>query len=805
MDGNGPLILRPTSSYPLRNLAFTLLLVGCWATALEGNGQCLTTISTFPYTEGFEGGPAWNSGGANSDWAWGTPAHPTINAAAVGVNAWCVGGLTGSFYANNQQSWLESPCFDLSGLDHPYISFGIYWETEAAYDGAGLQYSPNGGTTWINVGAFGDADCYDRNWFNTANITALNLASPRQGWSGTAISGGCASGGGSGEWVLASHCLSDLPTGAPVKFRFIFGAGSICNTFDGVAIDEVYIGEAPPLQPAITFNCTGGSNVVFNNSTALCAENSTWTFDDPGSGAANTATGPQATHTFSAPGSYTVQLTMTGSCAAPVTVEQVVTMAELELATTSPDCVGNAGTATATVVGAIGPFSYSWAPGGGTTATISGLEPGLYTVAVSAEGLCPLEGTVEVEDLGEGISVTVEVDDVSCAGANDGSATVSASGGSPPYTYAWSPAGGNTSVASGLGAGPYTCTITDDVGCIGSVDATISEPLPIALVVGDDVTLCVGASTTLNAEASGGAGAFTYAWSPEGPLVAPNTTTTYSVVATDANGCASATASSTVNVTDAVAPIFTWDIDSGCAPLCVAFTDESAVPGTRAWTFSDGNAAGDVVGTEHCFSESGVFDVTLTITTADGCTGSWTAVQAINVTAAPVAAFSPSPRVATLESPVFTFFDRSTGATSWQWSFGDPGSSSSGEPSPTFTYPAVGCYAVALKVANGEGCTSRTEGVVCVEESFTLYAPNAFSPDGDGINDGFGVLSSVVTPDFFQLEIFERWGDRVFITDDAWEPWDGSGAPQGVYIWRVRLRDTDGKQQERQGHVVLVR
>ena len=73
------------------------------------SAQCLSTISSFPYVETFEAGPGWTSGGSGNDWAWGAPAHPLINAAAEGSNAWCAGGLTGTFYNYGEQSWLESP------------------------------------------------------------------------------------------------------------------------------------------------------------------------------------------------------------------------------------------------------------------------------------------------------------------------------------------------------------------------------------------------------------------------------------------------------------------------------------------------------------------------------------------------------------------------------------------------------------------------------------------------------------------------------------------------------------------------
>jgi gliding motility-associated-like protein len=781
------------------------LLLGLFAgSAMVSFGQCLTTISAFPYTEGFEATQAWTPGGTNSDWTWGTPAHPTINSAAQGTKAWCVGSLAGSFYSNGQQSWLETPCFDLSALNYPYLSFSVFWETEPNYDGAGFQYSPNGGITWINVGAVNDNNCMNTNWFNTANITALNLASPRQGWTGTSTTGGCASGGGLGSWVLAAHCLDDLPTNAPVKFRFIFGAGTQCNSFDGFAIDQFFIGEAPTLDPAINFTCANNT-VNFTNWATLCPANSTWNFGDAGSGANNTGTGASTSHIYPGAGTYTVSLTMTGPCAEPVTITTEVSIAELAFVTADVGCVPNSGSATANITGSAGPFTYDWSPGNGSTQTINGLAPGDYTVLVQATGMCPVQGTTTVNTSADALEVEVTHTDVSCAGLSGGTATVVVSGGSGTNTYAWSPTGGTDAVASGLQAGDYSCVIADDAGCTATVDVSILEPDPVVLNVGAAPELCVGQTATLVADAEGGVPNYTYTWSPSGPDIAPVVATDYTVFATDANGCASDVATFSVDVTTAITPEFMWDVSSGCAPLCVNFTETNLEVGTRAWTFGDGFSAGDVDAMEHCFNDPGSFDVTLSITTANGCTGSFTAEDAIAVIAGPQAIIAASPSVALVDDPTFQFNDIGSGAVSQLWSFGDPLNTTSTEAFPSFTYPGVDCYTVRLEVVGDAGCTDSDEAEVCVEDAFGLFAPNAFSPNNDGINDGFMVRTTVSMPTYFQLQIFDRWGSLLFATTDPYAFWTGDGVPQGVFIWQVRLRDAQEKLQERKGHVVLIR
>lgn len=768
--------------------------------------QCGTIISGFPYDESFEIAPTWTSGGTNSDWQWGTPAHPTVNGAAQGMNAWCVGGLTGSFYNNGQQSWLESPCFDISGLAYPWISFSIWWETERNYDGVGLQYSVDGGTTWTNLGSSGTAtDCQTMNWFNSANITALNQASPRSGWSGTSTTGGCASGGGSNGYVTAAHCLLDVQSADPVKFRFIFGAGTVCNTFDGVAIDAVHIGEAPPLSADFTYTCAGSTVAFSATGNAGCVEQGTWGFGDPASGAGNTATGATATHTYPGPGTYSISFTMTGSCGAPVTVEHAVVIAGLSFDVVDVGCTPNSGSVTVGVDGGAGPFTYDWDPGGANTATIDGLAPGSYTVLVQAPGMCPLQGTAVVGQDGANIMATATPTDPSCNGTEDGAVSVLASGGTGIYTYAWAPSGGTGSTATGLGPGTYTCTVSDDAGCSTVVEATLMEPAPVVVDPVADVSLCAGESTLLAATANGGVGTLSFTWSPQGPEVAPSVTTDFDVVATDANGCASVPVQVTVNVVPVPEPAFTWDLAEGCAPLCVTFQQTSGGMGTRVWSFSDGATAGDAATVEHCFTQSGTFGASLTMSSPEGCEGMVDHDAIITVSPMPDASFSIEPAVPVLDGSPVVFTSTGSGDLARDWSFGDPGDGTATGAQVAFTYTEAGCFTVRLEVRNEYQCTHAAEELLCVEDPFALFAPNAFTPNADGINDVFGVVTSVVDPKEFSLLLYDRWGQVVHTSTDAHRGWDGGELPSGVYAWQLRLIDSQGELQQRQGHVVLVR
>jgi hypothetical protein len=288
-----------------KNLIVLLILVFLGWKSESTFAQC---VNVFPYNEGFEVAPTWTIGGTNSDWAWGTPAHPTINTAGGGTKSWCVGGLTGTFYNLAEQSTLSSPCFDFTTLNYPWISLKIFWEDEFRWDGMVLQSSINNGVSWQNVGAFGDpTDCNTANWYTHNNITNLSSipAAQRHGWSGRIgpTVGSCTGLNGSGGWVTAKHCLVGLANQPNVKFRFLFGSGTTCNNYDGIAIDDIVISDGLAHAPNFSVNCN-----AFTAITPPCptVASYTWNFGDPASGGANASSLANPTHVFSAPGTYSV-------------------------------------------------------------------------------------------------------------------------------------------------------------------------------------------------------------------------------------------------------------------------------------------------------------------------------------------------------------------------------------------------------------------------------------------------------------------------------------------------------------------
>src|SRR5688572_13628625 len=216
---------------------------------------CGTTVTTYPYLENFDGAtaPGWTSGGPMSSWALGTPASTVINSAASGTKAW-VTNLVGP-YNYGEKSYVESPCFNLSTLIQPVVEMKIWWNSEFSNDGAVLQSSIDGGTTWQNVGAKGDPN----NWYNDNTINSGPGGQPAataQGWTGRTITSN-----GSNGWVTAKHVLTGLAGQANVKLRIAFGSDA-AGVDEGFAFDSFTIYESPANDASIAAIITPVSSVT---------------------------------------------------------------------------------------------------------------------------------------------------------------------------------------------------------------------------------------------------------------------------------------------------------------------------------------------------------------------------------------------------------------------------------------------------------------------------------------------------------------------------------------------------------------
>ena len=327
--------------------------------------QCTVTISNFPYQEDFEASAGnWEAGGVSSDWKWGAPSKPVINAAGSGSRCWITGELNRTGYNGGQNSWLKSPCFNFTNLRNPYLKFKVFWETETLFDGANLQYSTDNGATWQVIGAKNEPNtCLTEKWYNDGPLVSIGN---QDAWSGNMQTSRppCYVSGGSAGWVTATHIVPALSGNPNVVFRFVFASSTSCNDFDGFAVDDFHIEEAPPSTASFTYNCSSNLRVNFVNTSTLCPTSFLWNFGDPASGTNNTSTLPNPTHAYTAGGNYNVSLTVSG----PGNTSSTFTLHKLEIienmvasVVTPIRCYDDTtGSLTVNFTGDTSSVSYSW-------------------------------------------------------------------------------------------------------------------------------------------------------------------------------------------------------------------------------------------------------------------------------------------------------------------------------------------------------------------------------------------------------------------------------------------------------------
>jgi len=546
-----------------------------------------------------------------------------------------------------------------------------------------------------------------------------------------------------------------------------------------------------------------------------------WT---PAPGAGSTTT----SYSLLVPGTYTVYIKDNNGC--PDSMTNVVPnkpgVVLSPVSTTRDTCFGSSnGTATVAAAGGFPAYTYSWSTAPSqTTVTATGLAAGNYTCTVTDSAHCVSTVIIPISQpppvtLAPGPPATI------CIGACTTLSAVGA-GGTPGYTYVWTQ--GATVLASTTVCPQvtttYTASVMDSHGCIAPpVNITIIVNPPLEVVASGANTICPGGSTVLNAVGSGGnGGPYTYNWMPPtglssttvaNPTASPTVTTTYTVIVND--NCGTPTDSDYVTVTLYPLPVvnFTSHDTVQCAPSCATFVGVSAPACASAtWTFGDGTSATGCNTASHCYNVAGNYSVTYNVIDINGCPGTHTITNFINALPVPVAAFSASPQPTTILDPQIFFTDQSTGAiTSWSWNFGDLTGATSILQNPNFTYPDTGCYPVTLIVVGTDGCPATIEHPVCIQPYFTFYAPNTFTPNGDGKNDTWSPNGIGIDPANYHLMMFDRWGNLMWETHTWLEGWDGRAngganiAQIDTYVWKVDLKDVFHEKHQYIGHCNIIK
>ncbi len=262
---------------------------------------------------------------------------------------------------------------------------------------------------------------------------------------------------------------------------------------------------------------------------------------------------------------------------------------------------------------------------------------------------------------------------------------------------------------------------------------------------------------------------------------------------------------------------FTTDPVEGCQPLTVQFTDNSEYGENYFWDFDDGDTA-RTQNVEHTFTEAGTFYVKQTVS---GEGGEDYAYKTVKVFKKPVADFEVKPKFVMLPDEKVAFYNLSKFEDMWKWDFGD--GRTANKEQPKHLYRDTGRYDIRLEVESYEGCqdTLIKENLVQVGGKGSIRFPDAFTPSKSGptggqwkegqnldkVNDIFHPVGEGVME--YKLEIFNKWGEKIFESNDFHVGWDGyyqgELMPQNVYIWKAEGKFANGKTFEKMGDVTLVR
>lgn len=391
------------------------------------------------------------------------------------------------------------------------------------------------------------------------------------------------------------------------------------------------------------------------------------------------------------------------------------------------------------------------------------------------------------------------------------SATLNATGG---LNYNW-----NNGIQNGVQFTPantttYTVTGNSTDGCINSDQVLVTvNPIP-TVFAGNDITICPGASVILT-----GSGASTYSWNnsvTNGISFIPSSTiTTYTVIGTSVAGCTSTDDVDILfNTIETVS--FSPDNTLGCAPFLVNFTNTTLNAVSCSWDFGNGTTSTNCGTVPSTFLQVGCYDVSLTVTFANGCTNNLMQQNIVCVEAPPLASFVATPSILNEYDSQATFNNTTIGGVSYIWNFGDSTALSTlVNPDHDYTGLPLGNYLVTLIAFSPSGCIDSVTSVIQIKEDLVFYIPNCFTPDDDEFNQFFQpVFTSGFDPYDYNLFIYNRWGELIFESHDTQFGWNGSYGSNseveivqdGIYTWKIEFKTSDTDERKMiVGHVNVLR
>ena len=453
-------------------------------------------------------------------------------------------------------------------------------------------------------------------------------------------------------------------------------------------------------------NAAGNLSVIVTGTNAACGiANGTATATPTGTApfTYKWSNGPTTqTITLLAGGTYTVTVMDASGCTA-IGSTTITTSSSLAVTVDGRNITcfgGNDGGATAMVMGGSAPYTYRWS-NGGNIAVLANLTAGSYTVTVSDASGCSAVQTIIITQP-TAINIATSVNQTTC-GSSNGSASAIVTGGTSPYTYAWSNGSSSNSI-SNLTAGSYTLTVTDSKGCRANATVTVTSSNGISLSMGSSNVICNGGNNgSASATVTGNSGTVTYAWSNGATTASISNLTagTYSVTATN-GGC---TATGSVTITQPTAIVIGISLTNPTCGSSNGSLTATASGGTPQYSYKWSNGA-----TTASISGLASGTYTITVTDANGCTKMTS--QALTAPNSPVVTISGVTNVTCFGGNNGAATASATGGTApYTYNWG------SGRVTAAVTGLTAGTYTVT--VTDATGCSST--------QSVTITQPTAIT------------------------------------------------------------------------------
>lgn len=585
---------------------------------------------------------------------------------------------------------------------------------------------------------------------------------------------------------------------------------SVYDNYQCSATASYQITQAPALtftQSSTNVSCNGGAD----GTATIAVQTGTAPYQYNWNGAGNTAN-PGITGLAAG----VVNVTITDvNCSATATfnITQPTAVTVSATNTTNVSCNGgNDGTITVTANGGTpgSGYTYTWSnQQTGTTATALGV--GSYTVTAADGNGCTVSQQYSITEPAA-LNVSVTKTDATCYQAANGSATVTATGGTTPYAYLWTD-GQTTATASALVANQYTCTVTDLNGCSTTATTLITEPSDVIIQTAAQAVKCIGDENgTIAVSASGGNPAYNYSATQDFANFVFATQDTirdlapgdYFVIVSDNKGC-----TKTVNVTvpEATPDILTIATDS---TSCYGPDYNDGGASITVTSIANGAYQFSVDGSPNQYSPDFYFlsagAHTLTATSFFGCVTTW-----------PFVVDQPLPIIAEVNPDSLKLELGATGqvlvtyqnATDVTYAWGPAeGLSCIDCPNPYVLVYDQKDYIVTVSAVNGTATCYATANLhVDVLDHLPVFIPNSFTPNGDGNNDVFEIYGQGIKT--IDLKIFNRWGELVYESNNQFSGWDGTYKGQKqlpqVFTYYATVTFLNDKEYEKGGTVTLVR